>query len=58
MAYGDFKDLPKRIASNKVLHDSAFEIASNPDYEGYQYRLTNSWIKNLETLLFTDGPEL
>ena len=26
MAYGDFKDLPKRTASDKVLRDKAFHI--------------------------------
>ena len=30
MAYGDFKDLPGRTASNnKVLHDKAFAIAKD-----------------------------
>ena len=33
MAYGDFKDLPKRKASDKVLHDKAFNIAKDPEYE-------------------------
>ena len=33
MAYGDFKDLPKRTASDKVLHDKAFNIAKDPEYE-------------------------
>ena len=27
MAYGDFKDLPRRIANDKVLRDKAFNIA-------------------------------
>ena len=27
MAYGDFKDLSKRIATNKVLRDRALNIA-------------------------------
>ena len=36
MAYGDFKDLAKRTASDKVLGDKAFKIASNPKYDGYQ----------------------
>ena len=36
MAYGDFKDLPGRIASNKALRDKAFVIAKNPKYDGYQ----------------------
>ena len=36
MAYGDFKDLAKRTASDKVLRDKAFNIAKNPKYDGYQ----------------------
>ena len=36
MAYGDFKDLAKRTASDKVLRDKAFNIAKNPRYDGYQ----------------------
>ena len=29
MAYGDFKDLAKRTASDKVLRDKSFNIAKN-----------------------------
>ena len=29
MAYGDFKDLPKRITADKVLRDKVFKIASD-----------------------------
>ena len=36
MAYGDFKDLNKRTASDKVLHDKAFNIAKNSKYNVYQ----------------------
>ena len=36
VAYGDFKDLAKRTASDKVLKDQAFNIAKNPKYDGYQ----------------------
>ena len=36
MAYGDFKDLPRRTASDKVLHDKAINIAKNATYDGYQ----------------------
>ena len=36
MAYGDFKDLPRRTASDKVICDKAFDIAKNPKYDGYQ----------------------
>ena len=36
MAYGDFKDLAKRTASDKVLREKAFNIAKNLKYDGYQ----------------------
>ena len=36
MAYGDFKDLAKRTASDRILRDKAFNIAKNPKYDGYQ----------------------
>ena len=36
MAYGDFKDLAKRTASDKMLRDKAFNIVKNPKYDGYQ----------------------
>ena len=36
MAYGDFKDLARKPASDKVLRDKAFNIAKNPKYDGYQ----------------------
>ena len=35
MAYGDFNDLPKRTASDKVLRDKAFNIAKYPKYDRY-----------------------
>ena len=38
MAYGDFRDLPRRKLSEKELHDKACEIASNSIYDGYQQR--------------------
>ena len=36
MAYGNFNDLKRRTASDKVLRDKAFDIAKNPKYDGYQ----------------------
>ena len=36
MDYGGFKDLPKRTASAKLLHDKAFNIAKNPKNNRYQ----------------------
>ena len=41
MAYGDFKDLKRRTQSDKVLKDKAFEIESNPKYDGYQRGLAS-----------------
>ena len=35
MAYGDFKDLARRIAADKVLRNKAFNIAKNSKYGGY-----------------------
>ena len=35
MAHGKYKDLEKRIQSDNVLKDKAFEIANNPKYDGY-----------------------
>ena len=36
MTYGDFKDLARRAASDKVLKDKVFNIAKHPEYYGYQ----------------------
>ena len=41
MAHGDFKDLTRRTASDKVLREIAFNIAKNPKYDGYQRRLAS-----------------
>ena len=48
MAYGDFKDLKRKIQSDKVLKDKAFAIASNPRYDGYQRRLASMVYKFFE----------
>ena len=36
MGYGDFKDLARRTASDKVLRDKAINIAKKTKYNGYQ----------------------
>ena len=41
MAYGDFKDLARRTASDKVLRDKAFNVAKNIKYDGYQRSLAS-----------------
>ena len=41
MTYGDFKDLKRRRAADKVLRHKAFNIAKNPKYYGYQRGLAS-----------------
>ena len=41
MAHGDFKNLTRRTASNKLLSDKAFNIAKNPKYDGHQRGLAS-----------------
>ena len=41
MAYGDFKDIARRTASDKILRDAAFNNAKNPKYDGYQRGLSS-----------------
>ena len=41
MAYGDFKDLARRAASDKSLRNKAFNIAKNSKYDGYQTGLAS-----------------
>ena len=41
MAYGDFKDLTKRTAADKVLRNKAFKIASDQKFDGYQRGLAS-----------------
>ena len=36
MTYGDFKDLPRRTASDEVLSDKAINIAKMLKYDRYQ----------------------
>ena len=45
IAYGYFKDLAKRTASDKLLRDKAFNIAKNPKYDGYQRGLSSMLYK-------------
>ena len=41
MAYGYFQDLTRRKACDKILSDKAFNIAKNPNYDGYQLGLAS-----------------
>ena len=40
-AYADHKDLINRTKSDKALRDKAYDIASNPEYDGYQRGLAS-----------------
>ena len=40
-AYADHKDLINRTEADKVLRDKACDIASNPEYDGYQRGLVS-----------------
>ena len=48
MAYGDFKKLARRTASDKTLRDKAFNIAKNPKHDGYQRGLASMVYKFCE----------
>ena len=41
MTYGDFKDLPRRRTSDKVLCDKAFNIAKKTKHDRYQHGLSS-----------------
>ena len=41
MVYGDFKDVTRRTASDKILRVKAFNIAKNSKYDGYQRGLVS-----------------
>ena len=45
MACGDFKDLPRRAAPDKVLRDKTLNIAKTPKYDGY-HRAIASMVHN------------
>ena len=58
MAYGDFKDLARRTASDKFLRDKAFDIAKHPKYDGYQKGIAFMVYKlfNKKSASLTDKP--
>ena len=53
MAYGDFKDLSRRRASDKILRDEAFNFAKSSYYDGYQRGLASMVYKKF--LLHSNG---
>ena len=55
MAYGGFKDLVRRTASDKFLKDKAFNTAKNPKYDGYQRGLASMVYKFFDKMLKGSG---
>ena len=45
MVYGDFKDLTRRTASDKILRDKGFHIPKYSKYDGYQRGLASMGYK-------------
>ena len=56
MTYGDFKDLERTTASDKVLRVKALNIAKNPKFDGYQRGLASIVYKffDKKSFPFTD----
>ena len=53
--YADHKDLKNRTKSDKVLRDKAYDIASNPEYNGYQRRLASMVYKFFDKKSMVSG---
>ena len=51
MAYGEFKDLTKRTASDKILCDKTFTVAKNRKYDWYERGLASMVYKFLKKSL-------
>ena len=45
---GNFKDLTRSAASDKILHDKAFNIAKNSIYNGYERGFASMAYKNFD----------
>ena len=54
MAYGDFEDLAKRTAANKVLRNKAFNIVKDPKYDRYHRGLASMVYKSAVVLNLCD----
>ena len=63
MPYGDFKDLTRRTAADKILCNKACDIAKNPKYDGYQRfnalyifdKKTSGWINLYRVVMILDS---
>ena len=48
MTYGDFKNFPRRTASDKVLHNNAFNIPKSPKFDAHQCEIPSLVCKCLD----------
>ena len=55
MAYGDFKGLTRKTASDKVLWDKTFNINKNPKYDGYQKSIASMVYKYFDRKTSSSG---
>ena len=55
--YENLKDLPKRKASDKVLHEKAIDIAKPPRFDGYHCELASMIYKFLIKSLQTNNQQ-
>ena len=55
IAYGGFKDIVRRTASDKFLRDKTFNIAKKPKYDGYQRGLASMIYKFFDKKLKGSG---
>ena len=57
-AYSDSKDLTKRTVADKVLKNKAFDIAKDPNYDGYQRGLASMVYKFFDSKVSGSGAKL
>ena len=55
MAYGAFKDLTRKTASDKILRDKTFDIPKNLKCDGYQSGLASMVYKLFDKKTFDRG---
>ena len=55
MVYGDFRDLTRRSAFDKILRDKAFNIPKNPKYDGYERGHTAMFYKFFDKIFPGSG---
>ena len=54
-AYGGFKDLIRRTASDKMLRDKEFNIVKDPKYDGYQRVIDSMVYKFFDKTIYGSG---